>query len=62
MHEIYMEAFKHEEKQCEKWEHNILQLQQELLIATSHLQHHQKEHERLKNMIDRWKQNDSFSL
>lgn len=62
MHKLYIEALKHEEKQCEKWEHEILELQQELLIATSHLHHHKKEHERLKNMIDRWEQNDSLEL
>lgn len=62
MHKLYMEALHHEEQQCEKWEQEILKLQQELLIATAHLHHHQKEHIRLTNMIDRWKQNDSLDL
>ncbi|MGX5575987.1 hypothetical protein ACWKTS_32665 [Bacillus toyonensis] len=58
IHEIYMEALEHEEKQCEKWELEILKLQQELNLATTYLQHHKNEHNRLQNIINRQKHNN----
>ncbi|WP_176512451.1 hypothetical protein [Bacillus cereus] len=55
IYEIYMEALEHEKRQCEKWELEILKLQQELTIATSHLRHHNNEVNRLHDIIDRQK-------
>ncbi|MGX5576232.1 hypothetical protein [Bacillus toyonensis] len=56
VHEIYMEALEHEKKQYKKWELEILRLQQELAIATSHLQHHKNEHNRLQDIINKQQQ------
>ncbi|MGH0945557.1 hypothetical protein ACQVTS_31910 [Bacillus mycoides] len=58
IHEIYMEAVELEKKKCEKWELEILKLQQELTIATSHLQHHKSEHSRLQDIINRQQQEE----